>query len=118
MEVANLPTTVGIFIFYHKPKADYISNLKSFMDISLGLNKQFIYSLSDYPKYGLYDIMEDILVQLRKLDTPKFHYVMIYLENTLINDTEIYKELFWFRIFKRRKNYKLFEKCNFNIKFL
>lgn len=99
MEVSNLPTSVGIFIFYHKPTNEYISTLRSFMDVSLGLNKFIIYSLSDYSKYGLYDIMEDILIQIKKLNRTKFHYIMVYLENTLITDTTIHKELFWYRLF-------------------
>ena len=99
MEVNKIPISIGIFIFYSKPTNEYVSTLRTFIDLSLGINKIFIYSLSDYPKCGLYDVLEDIIHSLRKLEQNKFHYIMIYLENTLISDTDVYKDILWFKSF-------------------
>lgn len=99
MEVKNPSTSIGIFIFYFKPTEDYIKTLRYFLELSLGLNKILIYSIQDYPEYGLYDIMEDVIVNIRNSGIDHYHYIMTYLENTLLVDTDFFKETLWLKMF-------------------
>lgn len=97
----EVPNSLGIFIFYHKPDIKYTETLCSFLELSLGLKQTFFYALTDYAELGLYEIVENLIERLKPFIQTKFHSIMIYIENTLLDETSanFCKDETWFKFF-------------------
>lgn len=96
-------TSVGIFIFNEKPNPDYEITLRSFFNLSLGMEHVFQYTLLEDTiygnKYSMLDIMTKIILDLKKLNQYRFHNIIVYIDN---KDTEIFggeNDLLWFKMF-------------------